>query len=214
MALRILTGMLFINGGPKNGRAIITHSPFRLSSAPSTVSLRKARVIGADGTFASTPAAMVSARQFAIIDVSPDTDYRLRINDTVTTTALTISWAGTGPIFNEEIPFIVVGEVGERFAVSGMPPTGSPRPRRPSRKARRPKKARRARKARPARRPKSARAARTAKRPKRARRPQRSRRPQRARRATRPRPRKASRAHRSPTRRRPARRPATRRRRR
>ena len=43
MALRILTGMLFINGGPKNGRAIITHSPFRLSSAPSTVSLRKAR---------------------------------------------------------------------------------------------------------------------------------------------------------------------------
>jgi hypothetical protein len=149
MALRILTGMLFINGGPKNGRAIITHSPFRLSSAPSTVSLRKARVIGADGAFTGTPAAVVAARQFAILDVSPDTDYRLRINDTVTTTALTISWAGTGPIFNEEIPFIVVGEVGERFAVSGMPPTGTARPRRPARKARRPKKARSARKARP-----------------------------------------------------------------
>jgi hypothetical protein len=185
MALRILTGMLFINGGPKNGRAIITHSPFRLSSAPSTVSLRKARVIGADGVFAGTPAAVVSARQFAILDVSPDTDYRLRINDTVTTTALTISWAGTGPIFNEEIPFIVVGEVGELFAVSGMPPTGSPRPRRPARKARRPKKARTARKAR---RPKHAR------RPKKMRRPQRARRPRRARK-------------------RPARRPAARRRR-
>ena len=141
MALRILTGMLFINGGPKNGRAIISHSPFRLVSAASTVSLRKARVIGADGAFTGTPAAVVAARQFAILDVSPDTDYRLRINDTVTTTALTISWAGTGPIFNEEIPFIVVGEVGERFAVSGMPPVATPRPRRPARKARRPKKA-------------------------------------------------------------------------
>lgn len=206
MALRILTGMLFINGGPKNGRAIITHSPFRLSSAPSTVSLRKARVIGADGAFVSTPAAVVSARQFAILDVSPDTDYRLRINDTVTTTALTISWAGTGPIFNEEIPFIVVGEVGERFAVSGMPPTGSPHPRRPARKARRPKKARAARKVR---RPKKARAARKARRPKRARRPKKIRRPPRTRRPQRARPRKASRP-----RKRPARRPAARRRRR
>jgi len=192
MALRILTGMLFINGGPKNGRAVISHSPFRLVSAASTVSLRKARVIGADGVFTTTPAVMVSARQFAILDVSPDTDYRLRINDSVTTTALTISWAGTGPIFNEEIPFIVVGEVGERFTV-GIP-GASPRPRRPARKARRPKKARAARKAR---------------RPKGTRRPKKSRGSRKTRRSPGPRPRKLSRA-----RRRPARRPAARRRRR
>lgn len=192
MALRILTGMLFINGGPKNGRAVISHSPFRLVSAASTVSLRKARVIGADGVFTTTPAVMVSARQFAILDVSPDTDYRLRINDSVTTTALTISWAGTGPIFNEEIPFIVVGEVGERFTV-GIP-GASPRPRRPARKARRPKKARAARKAR---------------RPKGTRRPKKSRGSRKTRRSPGPRPRKPSRA-----RRRPARRPAARRRRR
>jgi len=32
MALRILSGMLFINGGPKNGAAVITFSPF--SSPP------------------------------------------------------------------------------------------------------------------------------------------------------------------------------------
>lgn len=190
MALRILTGMLFINGGPKNGRAVISHSPFRLVSAASTVSLRKARVIGADGVFTTPPAVMVSARQFAILDVSPDTDYRLRINDSVTTTALTISWAGTGPIFNEEIPFIVVGEVGERFTV-GIP-GASPRPRRPARKARRPKKARAARKAR---------------RRKGTRRPKKSRGSRKTRRS--PGPRKPSRA-----RRRPPRRPAARRRRR
>jgi len=192
MALRILTGMLFINGGPKNGRAVISHSPFRLVSAASTVSLRKARVIGADGVFTTPPAVMVSARPFAILDVSPDTDYRLRINDSVTTTALTISWAGTGPIFNEEIPFIVVGEVGERFTV-GIP-GASPRPRRPARKARRPKKARAARKAR---------------RPKGTRRPKKRRGSRKTRRSPGPRPRKLSRA-----RRRPARRPAARRRRR
>lgn len=197
MALRILTGMLFINGGPKNGRAIISHSPFRLVSAPSTVSLRKARVIGADGTFASPPAVMVASRQFAILDVSPDTDYRLRINDTVTTTVLTISWAGTGPIFSEEIPFIVVGEVGDRFAVPGVPPGGSPRPRRPSRKSRRPKKTRAARRARRAKAARRARKARPAKR---------SRPPRKARRAQRPRPRKPSRARKRPARRAPARR--------
>ena len=192
MALRILTGMLFINGGLKNGRAVISHSPFRLVSAASTVSLRKARVIGADGVFTTTPAVMVSARQFAILDVSPDTDYRLRINDSVTTTALTISWAGTGPIFSEEIPFIVVGEVGERFTV-GIP-GASPRPPRPARNARRPKKARAARKAR---------------RPKGTRRPKKRRGSRKTRRSPGPRPRKPSRA-----RRRPARRPAARRRRR
>ena len=177
MALRILTGMLFINGGPKNGRAVISHSPFRLVSAASTVSLRKARVIGADGVFTTPPAVMVSARQFAILDVSPDTDYRLRINDSVTTTALTISWAGTGPIFNEEIPFIVVGEVGERFTV-GIP-GASPRPRRPARKARRPTRARR---------------------------PKKSRGSRKARRSPGPRPRKLSRARRRPARRPAARR--------
>jgi hypothetical protein len=185
MALRILTGMLFINGGPKNGRAVISHSPFRLVSAASTVSLRKARVIGADGVFTTPPAVMVSARQFAILDVSPDTDYRLRINDSVTTTALTISWAGTGPIFSEEIPFIVVGEVGERFTV-GIP-GGSPRPPRPARNARRPKKARAARKAR---------------RPKGTRRPKKSRGSRKTRRSPRPRPRRPSRARRPAARRR------------
>ncbi|HZP37707.1 MAG TPA: hypothetical protein VFE48_14575 [Methylomirabilota bacterium] len=148
MALRILVGTLFIDGGPKNGRAVVSLSPFRLVSAPSTVSLRKARVIGADGAFSSPPAVMVASRQFAILDVSPDTDYRLRINDSVTTTALTIRWAGTGPIFSEEIPFLVVGEVGDRFAVPGMPPAASPRPRRPERAARRRRPARRSKPAR------------------------------------------------------------------
>jgi hypothetical protein len=134
MALRILSGMLFINGGPKNGAAVITFSPFTLATAPGTVSLNKARVIGANGTFRHPPASIVAARQFAIIDVSPDTDYRLRINDTVTTSSITISWAGTGPIFNEEIPFMIVGEVPDALSVPDVRPRRrSPRSRKPSR---------------------------------------------------------------------------------
>jgi hypothetical protein len=135
MALRILSGMLFINGGPKNGAAVITFSPFTLATAPGTVSLNKARVIGANGTFRHPPASIVAARQFAIIDVSPDTDYRLRINDSVTTSSITISWAGTGPIFNEEIPFMIVGEVPDALSIpDARPRRRSPRSRKPARR--------------------------------------------------------------------------------
>ena len=135
MALRILSGMLFINGGPKNGAAVITFSPFTLATAPRTVSLNKARVIGANGAFRHPPASIVAARQFAIIDVSPDTDYRLRINDTVTTSSITISWAGTGPIFSEEIPFMIVGEVPDALSIPDVRPRRrSPRSRKPSRR--------------------------------------------------------------------------------
>lgn len=140
MALRILSGMLFINGGPKNGAAVITFSPFTLATAPRTVSLNKARVIGANGTFGHPPSSIVAARQFAIIDVSPDADYRLRINDTVTTSSITISWAGTGPIFNEEIPFMIVGEVPDALSIPDARPRKRP-PRRASRPSRRRKSA-------------------------------------------------------------------------
>jgi len=130
MALRILSGMLFINRGPKNGAAVITFSPFALATAPNTVSLNKARVIGANGIFRHPPASIVAARQFAILDVSPDTDCRLRISDTVTTPSITISWAGTGPIFHEEIPFMIVGEVADALSVPNI------RPRRRSQRSR------------------------------------------------------------------------------
>ena len=108
------------------------------------MSLNKARVIGANGAFRNPPASIVAARQFAIIDVSPDTDYRLRINDTVTTSSITISWAGTGPIFSEEIPFMIVGEVPDALSIPDARPRK--RPRRPSRPSRRRKAARRKRK--------------------------------------------------------------------
>jgi hypothetical protein len=131
MVLKVLSGMLFINGGPKAGAATITFNPLRLAAAPGTVSLRKARVVGAAGTFTRRPASIVAARQFAILDV--DATYRLRINDTVTTTSITISWAGTGPSFHEEIPFMVIGEVPDPrpIPVPGRPPR---RPRRPVRR--------------------------------------------------------------------------------
>lgn len=139
MALRVLSGMLFINNGPKSGAATITFNPLRLAAAPGTVSLRKARVVGADGDFTRRPASIVAARQFAILDVSPDSDYKLRISDTVTTTAIRIAWAGSGPIFHEEIPFMVVGDVPEPRA---RRPRGRPG-RRSRAKATRRRKARR-----------------------------------------------------------------------
>jgi hypothetical protein len=111
MALRILSGMLFIDGGPKNGTAVLSFNPFELTNAPATVSLKKVRVIGANGDFTHSPASIVAARQFVILDT--DSNYRLRIDDTVTSSSITISWAGTGPTFSEEIPFMIVGEVAE-----------------------------------------------------------------------------------------------------
>lgn len=136
MALRILSGMLFINDGPKNGAATITFNPLVLSAAPATVSLRKARVIGADGDFTRRPASIVAARQFAILDV--DSTYRLRINDTVTVTSVTIGWAGTGPVFSEEIPFMIIGEVPDQVPIPSIrPPLPRPRRRRRGQMARR-----------------------------------------------------------------------------
>src|SRR4051794_30971777 len=86
MALRVLSGMLFINNGPKSGRAVIAFNPLRLTAAPGTVSLKKARTVGAAGDFTRSPASIVAARQFAIIDT--DSNYKLRIGDTVTTTSI------------------------------------------------------------------------------------------------------------------------------
>ena len=141
MALRVLSGMLFINGGPKAGAATITFNPLRLAAAPRTVSLRKARVVGAGGTFTRAPASIVAARQFSILD--EDTVYRLRIGDAVTTTAIRITWSGRGPSFHEEIPFMVIGEVPDPrpIPVPGRPPR---RPRKAARsRAARRRKARR-----------------------------------------------------------------------
>ena len=102
------------------------------------MSLRKARVLGAAGDFTRSLASIVAARQFKIVDVEPDTDYRLRINDTVSTSAMRIAWAGTGPIFHEEIPFMVVGNVPE-------PRVRRPRPRRRVRPRARPRRRKTAR---------------------------------------------------------------------
>ena len=76
-------------------------------------SLRKVRVIGAGGDFIHSPALIVAARQFVMIGVEPPTTDRLRIDDTVTSDSITISWGGTGPTFSEEIPFMIAGEVAD-----------------------------------------------------------------------------------------------------
>ena len=125
MALRILSGMLFINGGPKNGTAVLSFNPFELTNAPATVSLNKVRVIGAAGDFIHSPASIVAARQFVIFDT--DSNYRLRIDDTVTADSITISWGGTGATFSEEIPFMIVGEVADPIKLPIPRPIPKPR---------------------------------------------------------------------------------------
>jgi len=133
MALRILSGMLFIDGGPKNGTAVLSFNPFELTNAPATVSLKKVRVIGANGDFTHSPASIVAARQFVILDT--DSNYRLRIDDTVTSSSITISWGGTGPTFSEEIPFMIVGEVADPIKLP-IPNPGKTRARKRRAKAR------------------------------------------------------------------------------
>jgi hypothetical protein len=127
--------MLFIDGGPKNGTAVISFNPLALTNAPATVSLRKARVIGAGGDFLHSPASIVAARQFVIFDTN--SNYRLSIDDTVTSTSITISWRGTGPTFSEEIPFMIAGEVPD----ARRSPTGRTPVRRRARKRGRARKA-------------------------------------------------------------------------
>jgi hypothetical protein len=119
MALRILSGMIFVpNGGSRTGSVDITFSPFALSSASNAaIELRKRREIGPDGRFKETPASMVAARQFALTFPLPhDDSYRVRLNDRVTRDLLTISWdisSSEGRVDQEEIPFIIIGEVPE-----------------------------------------------------------------------------------------------------
>jgi hypothetical protein len=115
MALRILSGMIFIpRGGTKSGSVEISFNPFALTVASnSAFELRKRREIGPRERFVRRPASIVAARQFDIVTILGDAgNYRGRINDTVTRDSITISWnAPAGRVDQEEIPFMIVGEV-------------------------------------------------------------------------------------------------------
>jgi hypothetical protein len=124
MALKILSGMIFIpRGGTRQGSVEINFNPFELANASNAAfELRKRREIGANGRFVESPASIVAARQFDVLTGAGGTDFRGQISDTVTRDSITISWdAPAGRVDQEEIPFLVVGEVPEGVAVA-LPP--------------------------------------------------------------------------------------------
>ena len=125
MALRILSGMIFIpRGGSIRGSVEISFNPFELTDASnSAFELRKRREIGPRERFVQRPASIVAARQFALLFPLPHSEsYRGRINDTVTRDSITISWNKSGGrVDQEEIPFMIVGEVPVQPAPVSMP---------------------------------------------------------------------------------------------
>jgi hypothetical protein len=126
MALRILSGLIFIpRGGTRRGTVTITFDPFVLSAASNPLfELRKEREIGPSGRFSKRPATIVAARQFDIL-TGTGGDFRGRINDSSTRDSITISWnSSAGRVDQEEIPFMVIGEVPEGPSVSLPPAPG------------------------------------------------------------------------------------------
>lgn len=121
MALRILSGMIFVpNGGTARGIVVISFNPFQLSARSNPAfELRKEQEIGPRERFLRRPVTMVAARQFAILALSSSP--RVKLNDTVTRDSITISWntsASTARIDQEEIPFLVIGEVPDMVPIS------------------------------------------------------------------------------------------------
>ena len=116
MALRILSGMIFIpRGGTARGSVAISFNPFQLTNSSNPgFELRKEQEIGPRERFVRRPVSMVAARQFAIMMISSNP--RVTLNDTVTRDSTATRWhtsARTARIDQEEIPFLIIGEVPE-----------------------------------------------------------------------------------------------------
>jgi hypothetical protein len=123
MALRILSGMIFIpNGGTAEGSVEISFNPFQLSaSSNAAFELRKEAEIGPRERFIRRPASIVAARQFDIVPIA--NDWRVRLNDTVTRDSITIRWRSrSSRVDQEEIPFMVIGEVKDPVPLSPVQP--------------------------------------------------------------------------------------------
>jgi hypothetical protein len=137
MALRILSGMIFIpRCGTRSGSVTVGFLPFALTAASNnTFELRRQREIGPKERFRARPAFVVGARQFGIVSiVGGGGYYRMNIDDVTTRDSITIRWKarGDGRVDQEEISFMVIGEVPDRVRVTLPPrsvttPTGTGR---------------------------------------------------------------------------------------
>lgn len=98
---------------------MIGFDPFELlmSSEPE-FELRQKRAIGPAGRFSAQPAYIVPARQFKSLGVH--SDFGVVINSATTRDTLEITWdCPKGPVYHQEIPFMVVGEVPQPPAPRG-----------------------------------------------------------------------------------------------
>ena len=117
MAIRVLSGMIFIpNGGSRQGNVTISFNPFALANASNALfELRKRTEVGPTGRFIRRPASIVAARQFDIVPIGRD--FRVNLSDTVTRDSINIRWRPSQRIDQEEIPFMVIGEVPDPVTV-------------------------------------------------------------------------------------------------
>ena len=117
MAIRVLSGMIFIpNGGSRRGNVTISFNPFALANASNALfELRKRTEVGPSGRFIRRPASIVAARQFDIVPIGGD--FRVNLSDTVTRDSINIRWRPSTRIDQEEIPFMVIGEVPDPVPV-------------------------------------------------------------------------------------------------
>jgi hypothetical protein len=98
MALRILSGMIFIpRGGTRSGSVTVGFLPFALTAASNnTFELRRQREIGPKERFKARPAFVVGARQFGIVSILGGGGYyRMNIDDVTTRDSITIRWNGS-----------------------------------------------------------------------------------------------------------------------
>ena len=121
MALRILTGIVNIGNGPRNGRVRIGFNPHRRINGDATLTER--RTIGAAGDFLAVPGKHVALRQITIISGLGNPEFI--VNDGINRNRLSIRWRGKRGAFSEEISYLVIGEVADP-----APPQPIPRPRR------------------------------------------------------------------------------------
>jgi hypothetical protein len=127
MALRILSGMVYIpRGGTRSGSVVIGFDPLALTSSSDPVyELRKRIEVGPRGRFKAKPASIVATRQFGLLDTG--SYYRINLDNTVTRDSVTIAWKarGSGRVDQEEIGFMIAGEVPDGPAT--LPPGPSTR---------------------------------------------------------------------------------------
>jgi len=117
MAIRVLSGIIFIpNGGSRRGNVTISFNPFALANTSNArFELRKRTEVGPSGRFIRRPASIVAARQFDIVPIG--SDFRVNLSDTVTRDSINIRWRPSRRIDQEEIPFMVIGEVPDPVPV-------------------------------------------------------------------------------------------------